>query len=124
MRSFGQLENDVMRVVWERGEPITTREIADILNKSRDLAHTTILTVAERLREKGWLTRQRQGRSYYYSACITADDYSAQLMSQVLDAAPDRPAALLRFAGQLDAHEAAALREALRNQSDASSNKD
>ncbi len=124
MRSFGQLENDVMRVVWERGDPITTREIATVLNESRNLAHTTILTVAERLREKGWLTRQRRGRSYYYEACITAEDYSAQLMSQVLDAAYDRPAALLRFAGRLDADEATALREALRDQSDASSSED
>lgn len=113
MRSFGQLENDIMRVVWDRNEPITIREIADSLNTSRSLAHTTIITVAERLREKGWLTRQRQGRSFYYEASITSEDYSAQLMTQVLEAAHDRPAALLRFAGQLDAAETAALREAL-----------
>jgi len=59
MRSFGQLEGEIMRVVWQRDEPITIREIADALNESRHLAHTTIITVAERLREKGWLTRQR-----------------------------------------------------------------
>lgn len=113
MRSFGELESDVMHVVWERGESVSIREIVASLNESRHLAHTTVITVAERLREKGWLTRDRRGRSYYYRASLTADEYSADLMSQVLDAAADRPAALLRFAGQLDAAEATALRRAL-----------
>lgn len=115
MRSFGELESDIMRVIWHRASPITVREIVSELNNgdARNLAHTTVITVAERLRDKGWLSRQRSGRSYRYEALITEEGYTARLMSEVLDVAEDRPAVLLRFAEQLDPVEAATLRAAL-----------
>lgn len=113
MRSFGELEADIMRLVWERGEPVTVRSLVDTLNESRTLAYTTVITVTERLREKGLLTRTRFGKSYRYTATISADDYSARLMAQVLDASDDRSGALMRFAGQLNPTEADALRAAL-----------
>ncbi len=120
MRTLGELEGAVMRAVWHRDEPVTVREILQAVNQQRDLAYTTVITVTERLRDKGLLARVRRGRSYLYEALVTADDYSAQLMTQVLDAADDRSGALLRFADQLDPGEAAALRAALtESQSDA-----
>ena len=113
MRTLGELEGAIMRAVWHRDEPVTVREILEAVNQQRTLAYTTVITVTERLRDKGLLGRSRQGRSYVYQALVTPDDYSAQLMTQVLDAADDRSGALLRFADQLDPGEAAALRAAL-----------
>ncbi|MFJ4687024.1 BlaI/MecI/CopY family transcriptional regulator [Streptomyces sp. NPDC091377] len=116
MRPFGELEADIMRVLWaaEAEEPLTIHTITDTLNaEGRNLAYTTVMTVTERLRTKGWLTREKVSRSFRYSAMRTADDYSAQLMTQALDSSADRTGALLRFAGQLDASEATALRQAL-----------
>ncbi|MET8830723.1 BlaI/MecI/CopY family transcriptional regulator [Streptomyces sp. NPDC004610] len=116
MRPFGELEADVMRVLWAAADdgPVTIHTITDALNaEGRNLAYTTVMTVTERLRTKGWLTREKVSRSFRYSALRTADDYSAQLMTQALDSSADRTGALLRFAGRLDAAEAAALRRAL-----------
>ncbi|MFI6008675.1 BlaI/MecI/CopY family transcriptional regulator [Streptomyces sp. NPDC051243] len=113
MRAFGELEAEIMRVVWRSPEPVAIQTIVDALGEQRQLAYTTVMTVTERLREKGWLTRVRQGRSYRYSAVRTADDYTAELMGQALHASTDRAGALVRFAGQLSAEEAAALRSAL-----------
>ncbi|MFD5748140.1 BlaI/MecI/CopY family transcriptional regulator [Streptomyces sp. NPDC127033] len=113
MRAFGELESEIMRVVWQRAEPVTVHTLTDALNGPRTLAYTTVMTVTERLREKGWLTRRKEGRSYRYSAARSADEYTAELMGQVLDSSTDRAGALLRFAGRLDPQEAAALREAL-----------
>ncbi|MFP8963237.1 BlaI/MecI/CopY family transcriptional regulator [Streptomyces nanhaiensis] len=113
MRPFGELEADIMRVVWARGEPLSIQQITDALNEQRPLAYTTVMTVTERLRGKGWLERAKQGRSYRYSPLRSADDYTAELMEQVLESSTDRASALLRFAGRLDASEAAALRAAL-----------
>lgn len=113
VQAFGELESEVMRVVWERGEPVTIHELTDALNSQRSLAYTTVMTVTVRLYEKGWLTRVKEGRSFRYSAARGADYYTAELMGQVLDASADRASALLRFAGRLDPQEAAALREAL-----------
>ncbi|MFE4665547.1 BlaI/MecI/CopY family transcriptional regulator [Streptomyces sp. NPDC056716] len=116
MRPFGELEADIMRVLWaaQDKEPVTIHAITDALDaEGRNLAYTTVMTVTERLRTKGWLTREKVSRSFRYRATRTADDYSAQLMAQALDSSADRTGALLRFAGRLDASEAAALRQAL-----------
>ncbi len=102
-----------MRVVWASEEPLSIQHITDALNEERSLAYTTVMTVTERLRTKGWLDRTKHGRSYRYSALCSADDYTAGLMEQALAHSTDRANALLHFAGRLDAEEAAALRKAL-----------
>ncbi|NGO06664.1 BlaI/MecI/CopY family transcriptional regulator [Streptomyces sp. HC44] len=114
MRPFGDLEADVMRVMWASDEPLNIHGIVDALHREgRQPAYTTVMTVTERLRTKGWLERVKQGRSFRYSVLRTADDYSAELMEQALESSADRESALLRFADRLDASEAEALRRAL-----------
>lgn len=103
-----------MRVVWASDDPLSIHDIVDALHREgRQPAYTTVMTVTERLRTKGWLERVKQGRSFRYSALQTAGDYSAGLMEQALDSSADRESALLRFAGRLDPAEAEALRRAL-----------
>lgn len=113
MRSFGELEARVMSAIWRHAEPVSVRVVVDDLANERAVAYTTAITVIERLRAKGWLARERAGRSYLYVATCEEHEYAAHLMSSVLQDAGDRSAALLSFAGQLDASEARALREAL-----------
>ena len=113
VRPFGELEAAIMRVVWEHDVPISVRTIVDRLNQERGVAYTTVITVAERLREKGMLTRVRRGRAFLYEAFMSAEDFSADLMRQVLDSSESRSATLLRFAGQLSSEESASLRAAL-----------
>ena len=113
MQPFGELEAEIMQLMWARGEPATIQQITDLLNERRPLAYTTVMTVTDRLRTKGWLARAKHGRSYRYSVRRQADEYTAALMGQALDSSADRTGALLRFAGGLDPLEAAALREAL-----------
>ncbi|MEW1550048.1 BlaI/MecI/CopY family transcriptional regulator [Streptomyces tsukubensis] len=114
MGALGELEAEIMGLVWRNGEPLSVRSLTDALNARRPLAYTTVMTVTERLRAKGWLTREKDGRSYRYSAVRSAEDYTAELMEQALDTSADRTGALLRFVDRLDAAEAAALRDALK----------
>lgn len=102
-----------MRVIWRAGRPVTGHEVASQLDPGRDIAYTTAITVIDRLRDKGLLTRFREGRSFRYESVVPEHEYAAGLMAQVLDATQDRSRALLRFAGQLDPAEADALRAAL-----------
>lgn len=113
MRSFGELEARVMAVIWRHAEPVSVRVVVEALAGEREVAYTTVITVIERLRAKGWLVRERQGRSYLYAATCAEHEYAAHLMNSVLEGSGDRSAALLSFAGQLDASEVEALREAL-----------
>lgn len=72
-RILGPLEAEVMRIVWEAGEPTTVRQLLDRLNTGREpkLAYTTAMTVMSRLVDKGALTRRRQGRGYVYEAAVS-----------------------------------------------------
>jgi BlaI family transcriptional regulator, penicillinase repressor len=106
---LGELERAVMEVLWSVESPRTARQVADAL-PDRELAKTTVLTVLSRLEAKGRVERCRE---HTYQPTATREDYIAELMHEALGDAPDRTAALVRFAGQVSPDEAAALQDAL-----------
>ena len=112
MPALGDLEAQVMRRIWVRGEPVTVRDIVSDLRLERPIAYTTVMTVMDNLRKKGWLRREPDGRAYRYEPLVSGEEYSAGLMRQALEASNDRPAVLMHFIGELSAEEADALHEA------------
>jgi predicted transcriptional regulator len=62
-----------MDAVWAAGDPVSVREVLDVLNQRRSepLAYTTVMTVMSRLAAKGVLSRQGERRSYVYEATAT-----------------------------------------------------
>src|SRR4051794_13578763 len=65
---LGELQREVLSFLAERG-PLTVGEVAAQFGEPRGLARTTILTVMERLREKGYATRTKRGAVFCYAAC-------------------------------------------------------
>jgi predicted transcriptional regulator len=113
VRGLRELETAVMEQVWAHDRPVTAREVADALAGQRPLAYTTVVTVMNRLVKKGMLAKQRPGRAATFRALRSREAYTAALMTAVLGTASDPPAVLLRFADQLPADHAEALRRAL-----------
>jgi predicted transcriptional regulator len=109
---LGDLERAIMDVLWESREPLTVRQVSGSLTE-RDLAHTTVMTVLDRLAKKGFARRGRDGRAWRYRAAATREAYVTELMLNALDQTGDRHAALARFARSVSDTEAAALRRAL-----------
>jgi predicted transcriptional regulator len=64
--SLGEQELELLRFVSERA-PIAGSEAAEQFGEAHGLARTTVLTVLERLRKKGYLTRRRREGVYQYS---------------------------------------------------------
>ena len=62
---LGDLELDVLHFVSDRA-PITVREMAQQFGEPRGLARTTVLTVMENLRAKGYLTRRKAEKAFEY----------------------------------------------------------
>ena len=118
MARLGDLEVQVMRRIWARGDAVTVRDILGDLQQERPIAYTTVMTVMDNLRKKGWLSRHPEGRAYRYEALVSGEEYSAGLMRQALEASSDRPAVLMHFIGELSAEEADALEEAYRRLSE------
>lgn len=101
-----------MDVLWETADPLTVRQVSGRLVE-RDLAHTTVMTVLDRLAKKGFARRGRDGRAWRYRASESREAYVTELMLNALDQTGDRQAALARFVRSVSGAEARALRHAL-----------
>ena len=109
---LGDLERAIMDVLWGTGESLTVREVSAQLTE-RDLAHTTVMTVLDRLAKKGFARRERDGRAWRYRPAATREAYVTELMLTALEQTGDRSAALARFAKSVSGAEASVLRGAL-----------
>jgi predicted transcriptional regulator len=112
-RGFGDLEAVIMDRVWARSGPVTVRELFDELQQERPIAYTTVMSTMDNLHRKAWLTREREGKAYRYTAVASREEYSAGLMREALAGAGDTEAVLSHFVAQMDGTESAALRAAL-----------
>ncbi|MGI8613090.1 MAG: BlaI/MecI/CopY family transcriptional regulator [Nocardioidaceae bacterium] len=108
-RRQGQLEADVLTVLWAADHPLTPRAVQDAL---AGLAYTTVLTALSRLHKKGLVTRVPQLRSFLYQPTETSADFSARRMRDLLDAGNPEEV-LVRFVNGLAPEEEQLLRRLL-----------
>ena len=101
-----------MEILWQTETPLTVRQVSNGLSQ-RNLAHTTVMTVLDRLAKKGFARRERDGRAWRYRPAETRESYVAELMLTALEQTGDRGAALARFAQSVSGSEAVVLRDAL-----------
>ena len=109
---LGDLERAIMDVLWDTKTSLTVREVSVRLTE-RNLAHTTVMTVLDRLAKKGFARRERDGRAWRYRPSATRETYVTELMLTALEQTGDRTAALTRFAQSVSGVEADVLRDAL-----------
>ena len=114
MRGFGDLEAVIMTRVWDRGTPVTVRDLVDELQRERPIAYTTVMTTMDNLHRKGWLARVKDGKAYQYTATASRADYSARLMREALDGGGDAEMVLSHFVAQMGGPEAELLRDVVR----------
>lgn len=113
-RTRGELEAQVLRVLWDHDEPLTARQIQQLLPGATP-AHTTVLTALDRLGAKGHVERVGdQTRDITFAASHTEQEFVSQAMLNRLGNSRDREAALLHFAGTLDDSDIDVLRRALK----------
>ena len=81
---LGEQELEVLRFISERA-PITARAVVEGFAEERGLARTTILTVVERLRKKGYLARRRRDGIFEYSARVPQSELMQGLVRQFVE---------------------------------------
>ncbi len=79
---LGDLERDVMRLVWERG-PITAEAARELLG--RPLKESTIRTVLRRLEDKRFVEHSVEGRTFVYRAAEARSQVAARAVKRVID---------------------------------------
>jgi len=83
---IGSAELEILSYVTER-HPITVGEVAEHFANTKGHARTTILTVMERLRKKGFLTRLKTGGVFEYSPTTTKKELTRSLVRDFIDQA-------------------------------------
>jgi predicted transcriptional regulator len=81
---LGPLEAEIMEVVWAQGE-VTVRDVHKTLNKSRDIAYTTVMTTLGRLADKGFLRRVEAQPAHRFSAILSREQYASSTVKSVVD---------------------------------------
>lgn len=113
MKRLGQLEAEVMDLLWSRTRPVSVRDVLEDLRSDRPIAYTTVMTVLDNLHRKDFVTRHKDGRAYLYEPAQSREQHTAELMETVLSGSRNPGATLLQFVGQMPAEEIALLRAAL-----------
>lgn len=82
--SLGDQELEVLRFVAEHA-PISVGQVAEEFGAPRGLARTTILTVMERLRKKGFLTRSKGERPFRYEPRASTGEVLRGLVREFME---------------------------------------
>jgi len=112
-RAMGQLEAEILSVLWDAARRLTPAEVGARLPGEPELAYTTVMTVLTRLFDKGLLTRERQGRAWAYAPVLGRAEYTANRMNAILRDGGDQPVALARFVDHMTSAERVRLRKLL-----------
>lgn len=115
MRRLGDLEAAVMDVLWSADGALTVRAVLDELNRTRDLAYTTVMTVLDNLHRKGWVQRELDGRAYHYRPSESREEAAARALRELIESSGDPEAVLLHFARSASERESAVLRRGLKD---------
>lgn len=113
MRRLGELEAAVMDLMWSAPGDSTVREVLERIDRRPPLAYTTVLTVMDNLYKKGFLIREREGRAFRYAPVKPREDYTADLMEELLADSGDRSTTLLRFLDRMSPADVSSLKRAL-----------
>jgi BlaI family transcriptional regulator, penicillinase repressor len=79
---LGELEREVMQLVWANG-PITADAVRERL--PRRSKESTVRTVLRRLEEKGYVTHAVDGRTYVYRAAEARGSVAAKAVKRIVD---------------------------------------
>ncbi len=81
---LGELESEVMKVIWQSQSSVPVRGITEILQKKRKIAYTTVMTIMNRLVDKKLLSRKQDGRAYLYKSAESRDKFLTRISRQII----------------------------------------
>jgi BlaI family transcriptional regulator, penicillinase repressor len=76
-------ELDCMNALWPLGEA-TVKQVQESLMTRRPRAYTTIMTILDRLAQKGIVSRRKVGRAYLYRASLLASEAQQSAVQQLV----------------------------------------
>jgi predicted transcriptional regulator len=88
-RFFGPLEAKIMEILWSMDHSLSIRDVHMRLEQEKDISFNTVMTVMNRLVDKGVLLKCMEGRSSMYRPSVTKavfmETRSKELTHELLD---------------------------------------
>jgi predicted transcriptional regulator len=81
---IGDVEMEILQIVWSHGEATVQDVLNEILRKRR-VAYTSVMTMMRNLSDKGLLKHRSEGRSYVYSAAVNPRTIKRRLLRDTVD---------------------------------------
>ncbi|MDX2096552.1 MAG: BlaI/MecI/CopY family transcriptional regulator [Leptolyngbyaceae cyanobacterium bins.59] len=103
--SLGPLETEILQIIWDLGAG-TAKEIHEriLSDPDRELAYASVTTILNRLVKKGWLSCDREERSFVWHPLVSQEQARAwwayEQLNQFL--AVGNPDIVAAFADHLD----------------------
>lgn len=82
---LGDLEARVMRAVWALDRPSPARTVHERVTREHSVAIQTVITVLNKLVEKGLLRREKREDLLHYEATLGEEAFRAQASRQVVE---------------------------------------
>lgn len=78
-------ELEIMKIIWDANQPVTSAYISEKLKGKRDWKITSILTFLARLTNKGFIECRREGKINIYTPSITEQEYLERESKSILE---------------------------------------
>jgi predicted transcriptional regulator len=90
-------ELDVLKILWDRDEPATVRDVFDVVNRAARprRAYTSVMSLLNVMTEKGLLRRAAEGRAFRYEPAAPRDETRMAMLAETLMRVYDGSASLL-----------------------------
>ncbi len=86
---LGDLEADVMNIIWDKGE-CTVRDVHQELCECREIAYTTVMTIMSRLADKKILVKKKVKKAYCYKSKYTREKFVEVCVGEILEGMADK----------------------------------
>jgi predicted transcriptional regulator len=88
-QSLGELEAQILDIVWELNRPVTTTDVFRVMYDRRPLSYSTIMLTMAKLAKKGILTQERTGDrkkdAFIYTSQVGREEMAKRLMEDIAD---------------------------------------
>ena len=114
IRDLPQAEFEVMDVLWDKGEA-TVKEVLGTIGNGRKLAYTTVATLLNRLKDRGYVEAEERNFAYVYHPLVAREQVVKRklddLVRRVLGGSVGPLAAYIAEKGNLTAEQIRMLEE-------------
>lgn len=85
--SLGELEAEILDVVWDLEPPVTTTQVHKVIYGRRELSYSTIMLTMAKLARKGLLDASRKGERktdpFFYTPVVSRMEMGLSILQQV-----------------------------------------